>query len=371
MPLRDDLAAASRLSRDWAEQMLPGGEREWPRTVVLHPPTVDATSEGLQALSDWASEVDAAARRHELLVERRNRRIGTIAHPVPHRLIVPSLEHSARLAADDRMEKIDTARARLARLGSVRSAPTLRSVVALSDLDFELLLAVLHWLRVNDEAGMTTRQLPIEGVHGKWLDSHGKLVEQLLGRPLIFAPRTHTVQLAWLDPQHRRSGRQHDSYSVGDRMAPPYPVRLAIVIENKDTVTYFPPVAGAVAILGKGKNLPVLADIPWLDGVPIVYWGDIDAAGYGIVHQLREQGLPVATILMDEAAAERYARLGVRHHPNGALINERRRNLDHLEPGERAVYERLTDPERTEWLRIEQERIPLGHAAAALAALGY
>lgn len=368
--LPDDLVKAGRLSRDWAEQLLPGGERDWPRTVLLHPPAMESSEAGLQALRAWRDDVYQVAERYGLDVEVQNRRIGGIVYRLPNRLSVPTLEHAAHVAGDERPVRIATARHRLAVIGPVDSAAALRSIVQLSDLDFELLQRVLAWLREHDETGLTPRQLQIEGVHGKWIESHRGLVEELLGRPLRTVGRTKSVEMTWLDPEHRAAGRWHDSFTVGDAgMRAPYELRLAVICENKDTAVHFPPLPAAVAIQGNGTHLPRLADLPWLDGVPLVYWGDIDAAGYAIVHQLRSQGREVPTILMDAAAAEHYSYLGVRHHPNGTLITANRRQLPRLTPGERVVYDQVTTPGRDSWLRIEQERMPFEHALQALRAL--
>jgi hypothetical protein len=42
----------------------------------------------------------------------------------------------------------------------------------LAEVDFQMLCTTAIWLRENDPTGMTARQVPVEGVHGKWLNAH-------------------------------------------------------------------------------------------------------------------------------------------------------------------------------------------------------
>lgn len=134
----------------------------------------------------------------------------------------------------------------------------------------------------------------------------------------------------------------------------------------------FGEVPGGVSLFGNGdaaiRQLPA---VPWLREIPLlVYWGDIDADGYEIVDALRAAGLPVHTILMDLGAYEQYERYGSPTDAAGTPLKPvASKPLVHLTEAERAVYDRLVDPTWTRVRRIEQERIPLVHAADALGAV--
>jgi hypothetical protein len=98
-----------------------------------------------------------------------------------------------------------------------------------------------------------------------------------------------------------------------------------------------------------------------------VYWGDIDAAGYEILDGFRGDGVPAISMLMDLETFERYERYGTSLDRHGnALGPGARRDLPHLDAAERTMYHALTDPGWNRHWRIEQERIPLADALAAL-----
>ncbi|HET9646993.1 MAG TPA: Wadjet anti-phage system protein JetD domain-containing protein, partial [Microlunatus sp.] len=129
-----------------------------------------------------------------------------------------------------------------------------------------------------------------------------------------------------------------------------------------------PPLPGGIAVEGAGTGGSTPAAVGWLHECPIVvYWGDLDAAGLTILHQHREAGLDVISILMDIPTYDTYAEFGTNLDAKGNPIKiAPRKPLPTLNDAERALYERLTDPAWRGYRRVEQERIPLDHASAAL-----
>jgi hypothetical protein len=104
----------------------------------------------------------------------------------------------------------------------------------------------------------------------------------------------------------------------------------------------------------------------WITHCPnIIYWGDLDAAGFVIVNAYRT-ALPIHTILMDHPTYLRYAEFGTNHYPDGRPIPSGGPTLPHLTDDEAMGYAAITAA-NAEPRRIEQERIPLSVAAAALA----
>ena len=109
-------------------------------------------------------------------------------------------------------------------------------------------------------------------------------------------------------------------------------------------------------IRGNGLVVTELADLPWLAGLPVLYWGDLDSHGFAILGSLRAVLPQTESVLMDTATLERFKHLAVieptpRRGPIGHLTASETRALDAL---------------RTADLRLEQERIPWGHASDAI-----
>ena len=81
----------------------------------------------------------------------------------------------------------------------------------------------------------------------------------------------------------------------------------------------------------------------------------------------RSRGHELATILMDLPTYDTYERYGTHLDQYGKVISVGDPTPPpHLTLAETALYERLIDPRWTGHRRIEQERIPLAVAAAAV-----
>jgi hypothetical protein len=179
------------------------------------------------------------------------------------------------------------------------------------------------------------------------------------------------VHLTYLDPTYLASGgRRHDLATVGDVDVVAYRPRVVVISENRDTAQLFPPVARGVAVEGEGRGAAAIAALPWIHEAGAVwYWGDIDADGLEILNGFRAAGVPARSLFMDRAAYARWARYGVDHDHRGNPLGPRApRRHDQLVPDERELYLALCSPDWAGHRRIEQERIPLDAAAAAVRA---
>jgi hypothetical protein len=213
--------------------------------------------------------------------------------------------------------------------------------------------------------------VPIPGLHAKWLNTSRHLIAALAERAHLGLLPAHPprIHFTYLDPDHRSAGgRRYDSATVGDTMTPAYQPHVIVISENKDTAIHFPPLPDAISVEGEGFGAAAFARIPWITAAPhLIYWGDLDAYGFEIVDNFRREGLSVRTILTDETAYQRYEKYGSYTDAQGRrLKHTARKPLQHLTAAERTLYERLTDPDWTGFLRIEEERIPLQIAADAV-----
>ncbi len=62
-----------------------------------------------------------------------------------------------------------------------------------------------QWFSEHSAAGLTPRQVPIPGLHAKWLNAHHSTVAELAGMPgLALLPRHPArVHFTYLDLDHR------------------------------------------------------------------------------------------------------------------------------------------------------------------------
>jgi hypothetical protein len=375
-------AAASdptRVSLRAKDYVSGGGESPaWPHSFPIGTPSKDELEQHFAAFQGqvltWRQWHASRSARGIELVDSTRRVHGTV-QAIPTHLRVADIDAAAALAGREWITRLDRSRKRAAllgrRFGSLADLPRLlREVDAWTEVDFELLCDAAAWFRDEDATGLTPRQVPVPGMHAKWLNTRQHLVAALAGLEALPLAPSHPprVHLTYLDPDHRAAGgRLHDCVSVGDPVQLPYQPKVAIISENKDTAIAFPPTPLGVCVEGGGFGGAAAGALPWLVEAPLlVYWGDIDAAGFEILDGFRADGVPAASMLMDMATFERYERFGTSLDRRGAPLPPGGRDLLHLTGVERAMYDALTDRAWTRHRRLEQERIPLTHAHSAL-----
>ncbi|BCJ46042.1 hypothetical protein GCM10010168_49900 [Actinoplanes ianthinogenes] len=260
--------------------------------------------------------------------------------------------------------------------GAVVTPATLKTIAKLSAGDVQVLINAVTWLGEHPDAGdWTLRQLPVPGMHTKWLDTHGSLLRDVTGRDVRdeVRPRLTVIHLTYVDPGHVASGRRrHDAWTTGDVHDIAYRPRVVLVVENRDSRLWFPPVGETIVVEGGGKAAAaLLANVPWIRSAEhVVYWGDIDADGYAILDRFRAalaaDGKQVASILMEATDLHRYAVHGVSHDKAGHPLKPSRELLPHLSEGETIAYNTIATAGPTPFRRIEQEVIPLTDAVTRL-----
>ncbi|MBM7508510.1 hypothetical protein JOE61_002324 [Nocardioides salarius] len=379
-------AVRSSLTNHWATHAVSG--TAWPREVSLgRHGSADVETQwdevfpAILTLRSWARE-------QGLVLRGEAQRILRTSQEIPRAVLIPSVEDAARLAGAPWPAQVDRAAARAAALREALARRTdleddeaqttatrlLKKVIDWPDVDFDLLLRVAAWITANPQVavGLTRRQVPIPGVHGKWLESNETRLLELTGLTTLgltpsHPPRIHFNYLdaAYLaDPGNRR----HDSLTHRDSARPAYQPQVIIICENKDSAINFHPVPGGIAVEGDGTGGGTIAAIDWIRNAPtLIYWGDMDAAGLEILSGFRACGLEVNSVLMDVATYETYREFGTNMQPNGTPIKALGPKPDRLLTApERDLYERVADPTYTGVRRVEQERIPLAVARAAV-----
>ncbi len=367
-----------RLNVRWHECL--AGKAGFPHAFPLGRPTAADLRGGYAAVHSLTLQWQDWARLHDVDLTYETRvAAGGTRQTVPTHAHVCSLDHAAAIVGDDWPDRLARGRERLLTLtdGYPRLddiGRLVRLVDSYSSVDFSLLLTVSTWY-LEDPArarGITPRQVPIPGVHAKWLQAHRPAVQALTGLDDLglLPPHAPRIHFSYLDPAYRAGGgRVHDSATVGDTFLPAYLPEVVIISENKDTALHFPTLDRGISVEGVGKGGATVASFSWIKEAPfVVYWGDIDKDGYEILNGYRADfGRDLDSILMDPTTYETFEQYGTNLDPLGRDISPATpRTLDRLHPEELVVYLQLLDNAHTGHRRVEQERIPLDQARQAV-----
>lgn len=349
------------------------GAGSWPLGVPLGDPTERNAAQDVASVREW---VDAWRRWSDggevEWVDRVWPRLGTQSLPV--RLVLSSAADVARVAGEAR--RFERAAVRHARLSSTwdnlsdsRLVSRNFDVLAdYSDDDFERLVALLRWFDENRGSNRYLRQLPIEGLDTKWCDSRRRaLIMDLivairgLSQPLDFyelcglrrAPQRLRMRVLCNDLRRAAGGLCDVEAPVEQVAALDIQPACALIVENLETGIALPDLPGCIAFMKLGNGVGVLAQIPWLQGVRAVYWGDIDTHGFAILGHARGALPALTSILMDESTLLANRALWGRE-----AVQYAAGQVPHLTADEHAVFDNLRNNVWGQGVRLEQERVP-------------
>ena len=131
-----------------------------------------------------------------------------------------------------------------------------------------------------------------------------------------------------------------------------------IIVENRDVFMCLPDIPCTLAVFGSGKAASLIPDCDWMKNTEIVYWGDCDEAGYGILSNLRCRFPQVRSLLMDQTAWSRWKHLAIPGKRDSTA------STSHLTSGEKTALQEITVGP---WM-LEQEKIPADEAERAVIA---
>ena len=299
--------------------------------------------------------------------------------PLIDSVTIPDLDTALRIATKQTRERYLREHDRMSALAkefglepanAMNVAKTLKDH---DDTDFHLVIQAAHYFANHDCHTMTPRMAPIPGFSAKWLGTPNsqrrKAICQLTGQDnLTFQERPNELRLRLMDAEH------HDQPDLIVTQpwvrSQPTDIEHAIIIENKDTYQAMPTVEHAICILGNGyaATSHITTLLPWLTTIPnIIYWGDMDANGLDILSKLRATGIPCTSILMDTTAYRTYEQYGTQFDAkNKPLTTQTPQPTPGLTTEERKLYETLCTGTDIQYLRIEQERIPIRDATTIL-----
>lgn len=223
------------------------------------------------------------------------------------------------------------------------------------------LLAARNWLRSHAGTGRFLREVSAPGVDTKFIETHRGILADLLegaAGAAQFAPsvgfraKPARIRLRFeasflgLPPHMSEAALRVEELADSAVHA-----QSALVVENEISYLTVPIPRGGVVIFGEGFRVNRVGAMPWLRGVPLHYWGDLDTHGFAILNQLRSWLPQTTSLLMDrDTLLAHQDRWGQEPKPTTAA-------LETLTADERAVYADLVSDRYQPRLRLEQERI--------------
>ena len=237
--------------------------------------------------------------------------------------------------------------------------------------DWERIVSVCRYLVQHPKPDIYLRQLPVEGVDTKFVESHKKVLDLLLTRLLPetaydtgidslvsggferkygFRTPQPTVRFRLLDPASFIAGLDDITLPAKTFASLTPEVETVFVIENLATFLAFPTYPRGMVIFGSGYGARYLSKAQWMKQKRLYYWGDLDSHGFAILSHFRQAFTNVRSLMMDHRTAERFAHLSVTE-PEGKRFPG---TADALTQDETTLFEEL----RQKHFRLEQERIP-------------
>ena len=245
------------------------------------------------------------------------------------------------------------------------------------------ILAVVRFFLENPKPGIYLRELPIEGIDSKFIQSHKKILDTLLQE--LLEPESYDasitrfsnygferkyglrypsnrVRFRTLDPEARVCGVEDMEIACEAFNSLNLRARRIFIIENLTTFLAFASLPSALAIYGGGFKAGQLAELDLSFAEELYYWGDIDTHGFAILSSVRSAHKRVRSFLMDRATMNRFAQLCVEEpSPTEA-------DLPNLTPEEAALYDELRFGAYRA-MRLEQERIAMAFAMQRVEAM--
>lgn len=123
-------------------------------------------------------------------------------------------------------------------------------------------------------------------------------------------PLPSHVDVILADPDDRRhvAGLRHLRAPIEEIAALPLTPATALVVENKETALPIPDRSGLVVIHSLGNFLDSLLALPWIPA-DVLYWGDLDRAGFTLLSRARTRLPTLRSVIMDRATLQEHGHL--------------------------------------------------------------
>lgn len=306
----------AKVRRRWDDGSLlrahAGAQAFIPIEIPVRGPRPSEIGDDLVAVRDWIGALNGGSadrRRYDVVLEQvGGRHIGR--NVLPTRVIVSTTDQAwALLGVGRHVEEFEKL------LDLADSTPAVRAwVLAHPHRALELadavpqLIAAFNWLETHRDSGRYLREISAPGVDTKFAEKHRSVLAVMLG--------VSSTPAAFLTQLGLRTKPEMVRIRVSPSLALPAPLselalratelrelaitpRSALVVENETTYLSIDVPDGGIVIWGKGFEVDRVGRLPWLAGIPVIYWGDIDTHCFAILDRLRAWLPHVCSVLMD------------------------------------------------------------------------
>lgn len=359
---------AARVRRRWDDGSLlrayANSESFDPIELPLCGPKPSEVGDDVEAARTWVAALDVGRgndRRYSLCWQAiGGRRIGR--NRLPTRAVVSSFEQAwTLLGVTAQVRCFDDILVSAQQHPSVRrwiTAHPHRAIALAAQVP--QLIAAYVWLDRNRGSGRYLREISAPGIDTKFAERYRSELAAMLDVSATAAgfvvglglrSKPAMVRLRPAPSLGLPAALSELAFRTEELAQLPLNPRTAVIVENEITYLSVQVPDDGVVIWGKGFDVDNAGRLPWLTGVDVRYWGDIDTHGFAILDRLRAWLPQVSSVLMDSetllAHRDRWVAEG---RPTAAALGR-------LTPDERALYSELVTDGFGERVRLEQERI--------------
>lgn len=240
-----------------------------------------------------------------------------------------------------------------------------------NDAKWADILKVCNYFLATPKPELYTRQLPVD-LHTKFIEQNEAVIKSLLDNLIPgyikdasekqLSKRFHllydepTIRIRLLDNSLKIENLSDLRIPLSDFENIFIGCRNILLTENKMNFLALPQLPASIAIWsGGGFMVSHLKNIHWLKNKNIFYWGDLDAHGYLMLHQMRTYFSQTISVMMDSITFDLFKKEGL---VKGEKINAE--NLYLLTPDEKKMFDYF----KLNNLRFEQEKIKQDYADA-------
>ncbi len=371
-----------KLLKQWQQGKWLHSDRDalFPLTIKLKAPTSKQLLDEFLQSKKWIEYISSSPDYPIDYKEIQHQKLGK--NKIPKAIVIATLEHAVRLINKQKDAEI------IQRLSHklTNNFPELTQWVSknpFKTLQYEDqwadLIQATHWMINNPKPNIYIRQIKLTEVDTKLIEQHKVILSQWWETVLKatdineqetgsqhfeqrFGFKTKPTQIRFriLDPSLFINGLSDLTISIEAFSQLTLNVDKVFVTENDINGLVFPNVAKAIVIFGRGYCFEQWDKITWLKYIQLYYWGDVDTHGFAILSQFRSVFPKTQSILMTEELLMAHKNQWVKEQKQTTA------DLQHLNPMEYRLFNKLRDNQIKTNLRLEQEFIGFDYVVDAL-----